>query len=474
MEAWSKVGRMPAAAIKSMQNALLTKMIRDELAVNSPYYRQLFETAGIDPGGIQGVEDLKNIPFTTKEDMLPTESDPYKARQFILQPPSEAAAEPVKKKRFGLFAKKCDQPDPSAYKMAQLFYSAGNSAEPVPFIYTRSDLDNLVEAGTRICDIVDLKREDTVLNAFSYAPHVSMWQMFHSTMAIGSTALHAGGGRVLGMEKIMLALNNMGAPVLAAHPWFALAALQSLQHASAEMPTLERMIIGMDFTPMAMVERIGQLMAQCTAGNNTVHRLYFLSEIKTGWAECMPGCGYHINPDHIFVEIIDPRTGDRLGEGERGELVVTNLDARGTVVLRFRTGDIATGGITTDPCPNCGRTVPRILGDIEQGHNFFTLHDGNTSTPFNGNALRAYMAAQEEVLTWYAEIVKEDARDLVKVYVKGGKGVDQEALNTRLKQDLSDKFSVPFQSASCSFGEAAQRIGLETGIAVKHLFDLRS
>lgn len=473
METWSKVSRMPAANIKKMQAELAVNMIRDQLAVNSPFYSQLFKNENIDPGKIKDLNDLKEIPFTTKQDMLPTEGDPYRAKQFVLQPPS-ASAEPAPKKKLGLFSKKCPQPEPSEYKMAQLFYSAGNSADPVPFIYTRHDLNNIIEAGTRIFDILDVKRDDTLLNAFSYAPHISMWQLFHSAMTIGSTSLHSGGGRVLGMEKILLALNNMEAPVLASQPWFILAALQSLQHLDTYIPTLERIIIGMDQASIPMVERIKSLMAQYTEGNDLVQRLYFLSEIKSGWAECLPGFGYHTNPDHILVEIIDPDSGECLEEGERGEVVVSNLDARGTVVLRFRTGNIATGGITTEPCPNCGRTVPRILGDIEHCHNFFHFHNGESTTEFNGNGLRDYMAAKNDVLTWYAEIDNENGQDILKVFVRESKGVDKENLLTNLQQEISEKFTTAVQINSCSFETAVKKIGLETGFVVKHLFDIRN
>ena len=75
-------------------------------------------------------------------------------------------------------------------------------------------------------------------------------------------------------------------------------------------------------------------------------------------------CGYHLYPDTEIFEIIDPKTGEVKGEGEDGGLVYTSIDARGSVVLRYRTGDFVKGGITTEPCPYCQRRIPRISSDI--------------------------------------------------------------------------------------------------------------
>ena len=97
-------------------------------------------------------------------------------------------------------------------------------------------------------------------------------------------------------------------------------------------------------------------------------RTYGFTEAKLAWSECpfnedAGSAGYHIHPDLALVEIVDPETGEPRGEGEPGEIVFTPLDARGSVVLRYRTGDCIDGGLdATSPCPFCGRVVPRLVG----------------------------------------------------------------------------------------------------------------
>jgi phenylacetate-coenzyme A ligase PaaK-like adenylate-forming protein len=86
------------------------------------------------------------------------------------------------------------------------------------------------------------------------------------------------------------------------------------------------------------------------------------------WCECLfrwvEPSGYHLYPDLGIVEIVDPETGAPKDDGQSGEIVFTSLDARGSCVLRYRTGDMIEGGLTYEPCPYCRRTMPRLLGRI--------------------------------------------------------------------------------------------------------------
>ncbi|MEM3478018.1 MAG: AMP-binding protein, partial [Archaeoglobaceae archaeon] len=87
---------------------------------------------------------------------------------------------------------------------------------------------------------------------------------------------------------------------------------------------------------------------------------YGLSEMNgPGVAfECREKQGLHIWIDHYFVELIDPRTGERVGEGEKGELVLTPLTKEAMPLLRYRTGDVTM--LETDKC-SCGRAHPRLM-----------------------------------------------------------------------------------------------------------------
>jgi len=449
MQAWNKISRMPAAAISKMQDELLQKMVTEQFAVRHPYYRNLFKEKGINPAEIKGVSDLSKIPFTEKKDMLAPPGEPLYPKQFVLDPPAEDEMK-EKKKGFSLFGKKDSGDDTARYKFASLYFTAGRTAKAVPIEYTGYDIENLKEAGARAFDILVLTREDTLINAFSYAPNAYFWQMFYSTLDIGSTALQTGGGRVLGMEKILKAVDNLEAPVLAAAPGYARFALQTLDYFGLSAANLERIIIGIDFAPLAVVD-------------------FFFS----GMAECEPGFGYHLNPDHLLVEIVDPESGALLGEGEPGEIVITNLDARGTTLLRFKTGDIATGGLVTEPCTNCKRTVPRIMGDIERKEHILELQGKTGAVTLNGNQLRRMMFAREDVLVWFAEINKSGAEDSLRVVLKNVSGTEEGTVLKAVEESLKADYQLPVSVEAGSLDAIANKIGLEKAITEQNIFDNR-
>ncbi len=472
MQAWNKISRMPAAAISKMQDELLRTMVVEQLAVRHPYYRNLFKEKGIDPAEIKGVTDLSILPFTEKKDMLAPPGESLYPKQFVLDLPAEDDVRD-KKKGFSLFGKKDSSDDADKLKFASLYFSAGRTAKAVPIEYTGYDIDNLKEAGLRAFDILGLTRDDTLVNAFSYAPNAYFWQMFYSTLDLGSTALQTGGGRVLGMEKILKAVDNLEAPVLAASPGYARFALQTLEYYNLSASNLERIIIGIDFAPLAAVECIKKLMESVGTKNNLVQRIYFNSEAKSGIAECAPGFGYHLNPDHLLVEIVDPESGALLSEGKRGEIVITNLDARGTVILRFRTGDIATGGLVTEPCPNCKRTVPRIMGDIERKEHVLELQGKGGAVILDGNQLRRIMFAREDVLVWFAEINRSEASDALRVVIKNVSGTDEAAVLKMVEDNLKANYDLPITVEISSLDAIANKIGLEKSITEQNIFDYR-
>ncbi len=472
MEVWKKVSRMPAKAIRNMQDDLLQKMVKNEFAKRHPYYREIFKEKGIDPESFRSLDDLNKLPLTKKEDMLPREDDLRHPKKFVLEPPSEEEQK-SKKKGFALFGKKEEGPDPKDYKFHTLYFSAGRTARPLPVEYTHYDLNNMKEAGFRAFDILGLTRDDTMVNAFTYAPNVYFWQMFYSTVGIGSTALQAGGGKVLGMEKILKAMDNMEAEVIAAAPGYAMFALQTLDFFGFSAENLQRLVIGIDYAPVSATEKMKKLMESVGAKDNKVQRIYFNSEAKCGWAECEPGYGYHLNPDHVLVEILDPDGETVLGEGEKGEVVLTHLDAKGTTVLRYRTGDIATGGLVTEPCPNCKRTVPRLMGDIERKSHYYKLSGNEGPVDFNANELRRRMMANADVLLWYVEINRQNGTDGLKIVFKGVSGRDEEALQKNLEQEISETFNLPVTVEKNTLDAIANKIGLEKYITEEVVFDTR-
>ena len=132
------------------------------------------------------------------------------------------------------------------------------------------------------------------------------------------------------------------------------------------------------------------------------------------WGECpcaldeTPG-GYHLYPDLGIFEVINPRTGELVPTGEPGELVFTPLDARGTVVLRYRTGDFIDGGLVYGPCPHCGRRTPRLVGNISRSSEVKEMRlDKIKGTLVDFNQLEHVLDDAEHIGAWQLELRKRN------------------------------------------------------------------
>jgi phenylacetate-coenzyme A ligase PaaK-like adenylate-forming protein len=201
------------------------------------------------------------------------------------------------------------------------------------------------------------------------------------------------------------------------------------------------------------------------------------------WGECptLPeeSSGYHLFPDLGIVEVVDPETGDVKGEGEPGELVYTPLDARGTVVLRYRTGDYVDGGVTWEPCPRCGRTVPRIVGNIGRASNTKELQFGKLKgTLVNFDELQQILDDTTEIGEWQLEIRKahDDPHDVDELILHlapmNGANIDQ------LKQKIRTRFQTeieltPNRIEVHSLDDMLKRIKLESSLKEVRILDAR-
>jgi phenylacetate-coenzyme A ligase PaaK-like adenylate-forming protein len=160
------------------------------------------------------------------------------------------------------------------------------------------------------------------------------------------------------------------------------------------------------------------------------------------WGECVfphdqPSAGYHLYPDLGLMEVIDPSSGEVVPDGHPGELVFTPLDARGTVVLRYRTGDFIEGGLVWEPCPHCGRRLPRLVGNISRSSEVKTMQlDKIKGTLVDFNQLEHLLDDVEHIGAWQLELRKyqDDPLEVDELilHVQKQNGIDEQ----KLVQDL--------------------------------------
>jgi phenylacetate-coenzyme A ligase PaaK-like adenylate-forming protein len=195
-----------------------------------------------------------------------------------------------------------------------------------------------------------------------------------------------------------------------------------------------------------MRRKLACLARDLGAENTDIIATYGFTEAKMAWGECPCALeeapsGYHLYPDLGIVEVIDPKTGEILPSGSPGELVFTPLDARGTVVLRYRTGDFIDSGQTYEPCPHCGRTAPRLIGNISRSSEVKEMRlDKIKGTLVDFNQLEHVLDDAEHVGAWQLELRKrnDDPLEVDELILHVNKTDD--VREDKLIRDLNNRF----------------------------------
>ena len=292
--------------------------------------------------------------------------------------------------------------------------TTGRSADPIPFLFTQHDLANLALAGRRLFEVCGARREMRLLNLFPYAPHLAFWQTHYGGIAIGVFVASTGGGKVMGTDGNLRLIQKIKPDVLVGMPTFIYHVLLQAAKEGVRCENLRRVVLGGEKVPEGMRRKMAGLLSDLGAGEIDILATYGFTEAKMAWGECpsalaeTPG-GYHLYPDLGLFEVINPKSGEVVATGEPGDLVFSSLDARGTVVLRYRTGDVIDGGLVYEPCPHCGRRVPRLVGNISRNSEVKEMRlDKIKGTLVDFNQLEHVLDDAEHVGAWQLELRKRN------------------------------------------------------------------
>ena len=323
-----KMETMPRAEIDELQSERLRETV-DAVYRSVPFYKKQFDDAGLTPDDIGGIDDLTNIPFTTKSDLR----DNYP---------------------FGLFAVPLNE-------VIRTHASSGTTGKPTVVGYTRDDLQTWAEVCARCFALSGARPGEMFQNAYGYGLFTGGLGMHYGAEYMGLTVIPAGGGNT--RRQIML-LKDFGPHIMACTPSYALTLADAILEQGIDPDDLNVRVFVLGAEPWTEEMR-----------DELEHKLkvdavniYGLSEIigpgvSTECVEMKNGA--HIFEDHFLPEIIDPESGEPLAEGEVGELVFTTLTKRALPMLRYRTGDLC--HLEYEPC-DCGRThvrMGRILGRVD-------------------------------------------------------------------------------------------------------------
>jgi hypothetical protein len=352
------------------QNTLLRQTVMQLALGHVPFVRSLMGSIDMDARAFRGFEDLYRLPLALRGDVFDVRRNPEGPRGMVLHGTSEGV------KRFAdraslwrvatarLFGgEEVQQRAVEAATRPIHFHLAPGRRGDIPVAYTRDDLDLFARAGARLASVLGFERTDRLANLVPAGPTLEFWGMFYAAHGFGIAAQHL---RKDGIVEALRAARPFEPTIIAVPGDEAVAVPAAAAEAGLDLAGVRVIVpVGRTLTPPEREELFAKL-AETGAGQARVASAFGTSEGRVLWGECSvpPGhaetYGFHTYPDMDLVEVVAPDTGRPVPDESAGEVVVTALGFRGGGAPRWRSGDFVTGGLTRRPCPNCGRTVPRV------------------------------------------------------------------------------------------------------------------
>lgn len=478
---WQKVSQLTRDEQRQLQNTKLRWFFRHRLPF-SPFYREFFKQHRLNWSDFNTTDDLQKLPLISKADIAPTEDDRAKPRKFILQPDEHSIKKYFDKSELAkaVWGKITKQDVKKKleweFKPAHLHFTTGRTALPTPFTYSQYDLELLKETGRRLFNVGGFNSDNVALNGFPYSPHLGFWLAYYAMVESGMTSLATGGGKVMGTQKIMDSMERLKITLAAFIPGYCYHLLREAIKQGRDFSNLKFLVFGAERVSPAFREKVKEMLAQVGAHEVQIFATYASTEAKTAWLQCAEHTGYHLYPDLEFIELVDT-TGQRVPEGQGGEVVYTALDWRGTLVVRYRTGDVAQG-IEYDPCPSCGRTVPRILPDIQRNSDIKEFHLTKIKgEQVNLNNIFPIMSSINGLDEWQLEIRKRnnDPYDLdeIVVLVSAKDGASIAKVKDEVMKHMHADMQVSVNVEQETTEELIEKLGMETELKEKRIVDSR-
>ena len=308
---------------RSEIEALQLRRLREtvERCTQSPFYKRRFAEMKLDPESIRSLDDVRRLPFTTKQDLR----DNY---------PFGFAAVPLE-------------------KCIRLHSSSGTTGTPIVVLHTRKDIDEWANAMARCMWMVGLRPTDIFQNTSGYGMFTGGLGMQYGAERVGMLTVPAGAGNTKRQIKF---IRDFGTTAIHAIPSYAARLYQVMQEEGVDPrrdTKLTTLLIGAEPHTEEQRRRIEEML-----GVKAYNSFGMTEMCGPGVAfECKEQKGMHVWEDNYILEIIDPDTLEPVKEGDIGEMVLTTLNREAMPLLRYRTHDLTR--IIPGPCA-CGRQHKRV------------------------------------------------------------------------------------------------------------------
>jgi phenylacetate-CoA ligase len=321
-----------------------------------------------------------------------------------------------------------------ASSLVRVHASSGTHGKPTVVGYTRADLEAWTELMARCMTMAGVRPGMLVHNANTYGLFTGGHGFHQGAERIGATVVPVSGGFTA--RQAML-LHDLGAQVLVATPSYSLVIAAAVREAGIDPASL-RLELGL-FGGEPWTDGLREQIERELPGLRAVN-FYGLSEM------CGPGVateclevrdGLHVQEDHFLVEVVDPDTGELLGEGVEGELVFTTLMKEAMPLLRYRTGDI--GSLTLERCA-CGRTTARIRGLRGRRDDMIIVRGVNI---YPSNVEHVLMGVPDVAAHYQLVVERSGAMDELTVQCEpASSDVDVEPLRARVENVLREQIGI--------------------------------
>lgn len=334
----SEAARLTRAELRARQFHSLRDLLT-AVAEGNSFYRKRLEPWGADCFRIESIEDFcQRFPFTTKAEVM--------ADQIAHPPYGTNLTYPLAQYT------RCHQ-------------TSGTTGTPLRWLDTPTDWDGLTASWLEVLQASGVRPGDRVFFAFSFGPFIGFWMAFAAAERLGCLCIPGGG---LSTSARLRAILDHRATVLCCTPTYALHLAQAALREGIDLRKSAVRLLLVAGEPGGSVPATRALLENAWP-RARVRDHHGMTEVGPVTYECPAEPGVlHVMEHAYLVEVIDPATGRPVGDGQRGELVLTTLGRVGMPLLRYRTGDLvqprfAPGRFGMPACA-CGRHELTFTGGI--------------------------------------------------------------------------------------------------------------
>ncbi|NMC59606.1 MAG: phenylacetate--CoA ligase [Candidatus Methanofastidiosa archaeon] len=295
---------------------------------NSLFYRDSFSEAGVSPEDINSLKDLQKLPFIAKDNI--------RKDQEAFPPLGQMTSVPEK-------------------EVVYISVSSGSTGMPTASPFTAQDFEEWIDYEARQFYSSGMRSTDKYCHALNMSLFVG-GPCVLGAQKIGALSIHTG---TIPSERLLRIITQFKPTIIWTTPSYAWYLGETAKKQGIDVAhdtSIKKIFVAGE--PGGSIKETRNVIEKLWGAD--VYDYYGISDIFGSCAgECEEKTGLHFAEDHMIVEVLDLKTGEPVGEGEKGEMVLTTIRKIARPLIRFRTGDIVSYEL--DKCP-CGRTHLRLKG----------------------------------------------------------------------------------------------------------------